>query len=201
MSGCFLLLLGYYEPMLLARTHGFNSRKVTQAACLILQLRGGTMSYLKLLKLLYECDREALRKLGRHISGDRHVSMDHGPVLSGTYQLIGDPPEDTASSFWHQNISPPHSDYLVSKCGDPGDDDLSEAEIDVIKGVFKELGHWNRWALVKRMHAYPEWHDPDGSSLPIPISDILQAVEVDAELAKRIDQEIQEKQAIKALFK
>jgi len=46
------------------------------------------MNYLKLMKLLYLADRESMRRNGRPISGDRYVSMDHGPVLSQTLNLI-----------------------------------------------------------------------------------------------------------------
>ena len=38
----------------------FNERKATEAAAHLLALRGGQMHYLKLLKLLYIADREAL---------------------------------------------------------------------------------------------------------------------------------------------
>lgn len=60
----------------------FNDRKATQAAALLLQLRGGKMSYMKLIKLLYLADREALLQWGRPITTDRYVSMNRDPVLS-----------------------------------------------------------------------------------------------------------------------
>jgi len=50
------------------------------------------MSYLKLIKLLYIIDREALLRWGRPLTGDRYVSMDHGPVLSQTLNLITEEP-------------------------------------------------------------------------------------------------------------
>ncbi len=53
----------------------FNERKATQAAAYLLQMRGGTMSYMKLIKLLYLADRAALVRFGRPITTDRYVSM------------------------------------------------------------------------------------------------------------------------------
>jgi uncharacterized phage-associated protein len=46
------------------------------------------MSYLRMLKLLYIADRESLRATGRPITGDQMVAMEHGPVLSGVFDLI-----------------------------------------------------------------------------------------------------------------
>ncbi len=39
-------------------------------------------------KLLYFADREHLAKYGRFISGDSYVAMKHGPVPSGTYDIL-----------------------------------------------------------------------------------------------------------------
>ena len=41
----------------------FNEAKAAQAAARLLKLRGGRMSFLKLIKLLYIVDREALLRL------------------------------------------------------------------------------------------------------------------------------------------
>ena len=46
------------------------------------------MSYLKLIKMLYFLDREALLRWGRPVTTDRYVSMDNGPVVSRIYDLI-----------------------------------------------------------------------------------------------------------------
>lgn len=66
----------------------FNERRATEAAAKFLKLRGGRMSYLKLIKLLYLLDREALLRWGRPVTTDRYVSMDNGPVVSRIYDLI-----------------------------------------------------------------------------------------------------------------
>src|ERR1039457_6692110 len=66
----------------------FNEAKATQAATQFLRLRGGRISYIKLIKLLYLADREALIRWGRPITTDCYVSMDVGPVVSRIYDLI-----------------------------------------------------------------------------------------------------------------
>ena len=50
-------------------------------AARLLKLHGAAMPYLKLIKLLYLADRQALLELGRPISCDLFVSMPHGPSV------------------------------------------------------------------------------------------------------------------------
>ena len=66
----------------------FNERRVAQMAAYLLDHARTRMKYLKLMKLLYLADRESMKRHGHPISGDRYVSMDHGPVLSNTLNLI-----------------------------------------------------------------------------------------------------------------
>ncbi len=65
----------------------FNERKATQAAAHLLKLRGGEMSFMKLINLLYLADRSALLQWVRPITTDSYVSMDRGPVLSRVLDL------------------------------------------------------------------------------------------------------------------
>ena len=62
------------------------------------------MPYLKLIKLLYFVDREALLRWGRPVTTDRLVSMPHGPVVSRIYDLISVGPDNRPASPWHQHI-------------------------------------------------------------------------------------------------
>lgn len=151
----------------------FNERKATEAAARLLELRGGQMHYLKLLKLLYIADREALARWGIPISHDSYVSMDHGPVLSQTYNLI----RDGGSRIWSEHISAPYGDYEIRLVGEkPLVQKLSEAEEKLLDEVFARYGNANRWDLVDETHKFPEWRDPHGSSLPISVGDILRAL-------------------------
>ena len=83
----------------------FNEKKATQAAAHLLRLRGGRMSYMKLIKLLYLADREALLRWGRTISTDRYVSMDRGPVLSRVLDLATDGEDPGTPSIWASSIT------------------------------------------------------------------------------------------------
>jgi len=162
----------------------FNEVKATQTASRLLRLRGGgRMSYLKLIKLLYIVDREALIRWGRTVTTDRHVSMPKGPVVSQIYDLItwDQPPGE--ETFWRKHISAPEN-FEVELNHDPGDEELSLAEENLIDEVFNEHGRKSRWELVKLTHDLPEWQDPNGGSLPITYRDILRAADkTEAEIA------------------
>src|SRR5450756_2974830 len=51
----------------------FREERTTQAAAYLLRLRGGRMSYMKLIKLIYFADRRALLELVRPITFDQWV--------------------------------------------------------------------------------------------------------------------------------
>jgi len=155
----------------------FDETKATQVAALILRLRGGRMHYIKLLKLLYLVDREGLRRWGIPVTTDRFASMDHGPIVSNIFNLITD--EEKPRAVWGRFISAPMGDWEVELVAnqDPGTSRLSKAEESLINEVYAQFGYRNRWDLIRNhMHKLPEWRHPDGSSIPIHIRQILEAI-------------------------
>ena len=167
-----------------------NEAKATQTAARILKLRGGQMHYIKLIKLLYLVDREALLRWGRPVTTARCVAMKNGPVLSEILDLIREEPEPGEGSIWHTYISSSPKDYEVVLLTDAPADELSKAEEDLIAEIFVKYGHRNRWDLVRFCHDLPEWQNPGLTSVPIEYSAILRAenkpsmevAEIDAEL-------------------
>ena len=150
----------------------FREEKATQAAALLLTWAGGSMNYMKLIKLLYLADRAALVRWGRPISFARAFSMRHGPVLSEVLDLIteGNPPGTTA--VWTRTISGP-SNYEVRLEAECAGRDLSDAEESVLAEVFREYGRFEPWALVDKLHqTLPEW-TPTNGAVPIRYRDVL----------------------------
>ena len=152
----------------------FNERKATQAAAHLLKLRGGEMSYMKLIKLLYLADRSALLQWGRPITTDSYVSMDRGPVLSRVLDLATDEELPGHTSVWAGHITEP-AHYSVRLQRDPGEDELSEAELGLLDQIFQQHGRKSRWELVDLTHKLPEWKNPQGGAIPIQYRDILKA--------------------------
>ncbi len=151
----------------------FRADKTTQAASLLLKLRTEKMSYMKLVKLLYLADREALKRWGRPISYDSYVSMDHGLVLSRTLNLINASDRSEAQQYWSKFISPPFGDHEIQSIKDPGTENLSESEEELLNEIFTEFGKMSRWEIVDYVHTLPEWIDPKGSAIPIQYEDVL----------------------------
>jgi len=153
----------------------YREDKATQAAARLLKLRGGRMSHLKLIKLLYLVERESLARFGAPLSYDTYVSMPHGPVVSSTLDRINTR-EAYQDGYWDTVIAP-KVDHEVS-LRDPNvvpEDQLSPAEQALIDEIFVRFGKLSRWQLVEHTHTLPEWTDPQGSSIPISPDDILRS--------------------------
>jgi uncharacterized phage-associated protein len=177
----------------------FNERRATEAGARFLKLRGGRMSYLKLIKLLYLLDREALLRWGRPVTTDRYVSMDNGPVVSRIYDLIREEPAPGTDPIWRHYISAPQ-EYEVALLAEPETDELSRAEEALIEEVFAKFGNFNRWDLVRISHELPEWQDPNGSAIPIQYRDILRAGnKTDSEIAA-VEAELESLAATEAML-
>ena len=132
------------------------------------------MSYMKLIKLLYLADRGALLRWGRPITTDNYVSMDRGPVLSHVLDLTTEEDSPGQKSIWANHITEPER-YSVRLRSDPGEDELSTAELELLDEIFREHGAKSRWDLVDLTHQLPEWKNPQGSAIPIQYRDILKA--------------------------
>ena len=166
----------------------FDEAKATQAAAYFLRLRGGQMHYVKLIKLLYLTDREALIRWGAPVTTDRHVSMDNGPVTSRILNLIT---EDRPKPVWEKFISAPLGEYEVKLLQEAPTDRLSPAEERLMSEIHEQYGHRNRWDLIAEvMHKLPEWQNPKGSSIPISIRDILRAAGEDEEQIRAVMREL-----------
>ena len=130
------------------------------------------MSYMKLMKLLYFADREALIRWGSPITADIFYSMDRGPVLSRVLTLVTEGAAPQESHFWEQHLQP-FGDHEIRLIADPPDGELSEAEVELLDEVFDKFGALSRWAIVDEAHKLPEWEDPRRGRILIRYSDIL----------------------------
>ena len=154
--------------------NSFDEAKTTQASALFIKTcNQPNMPYIKLIKLLYLADREALSRWGRPITFDSYVAMRNGPVLSCTLDLMTDEPKE--DTYWYKYFSEPQG-YNVALKDDPGIDELSQAEIDLITEIAHKYGSMNKWNLVDNViHKLPEWINPGNKATPIEYEDILKA--------------------------
>lgn len=180
----------------------FNEERAAQAAAFFLYRAGGRLPLIKLMKLLYLAEREAVRQFGEPIIGDKLVSMPHGPVLSITLELM-----NGASNYpvgWNRWITDREGhDLALADAGmirSPEEDllDLSLDDLEVLKTIWDKFGHWDKWKLRDYTHTggCPEWQDPQGSSHPIPMERLLQVLEFSSEKICATLEHLQEREQV-----
>lgn len=139
------------------------------------------MTRKRILKLLYIADRELIAHHRRPITGDRPVAMDHGPVLSHTYDLM----KGAASGVetWNQYIQQvaPYTHRLLA---DPGVGRLSKLELAKLEEVVQRYWWVDDDELSRVTHSFAEWkrnQPPAGGMKPIPTEHVLEALGLAAE--------------------
>jgi uncharacterized phage-associated protein len=185
----------------------FDERRAAQAAAFLLFMAGGCLSVLKLMKLLYLAERRAFLLHGEPITGDRLVSMPHGPVLSMTYERmcgIGTREE----GGWSDWVAGREGNMLSlrdpSMIRSPAQDllRLSESDLKVLQATWDEFGHMGDWALRDYTHsgACPEWQDPEGSSQPISYQTLFRHLGYSQDVAEALQERLSGQAALSRAF-
>lgn len=183
----------------------FNEAKTAQAAALVMSKCGTSLHIVKLMKLLYLADRASLQAQHATITGDRMVSMPHGPVLSTTLNVVSgsslskDRPWDrwvNDRSYHHVSLKTP-----INTRWDL--DELSDFDIKIIEGVCARYGHMGEWELRDFTHDAkncPEWVDPNGSSHPILFTTLFKAFGLEDAVAEELAAEQEDDAALDRMF-
>ena len=180
-----------------------NERKVAEmAAFFLLQAPNRSMPHLKLMKLLYLSDRRSFEEHGFSMSGDRMVSMEHGPVLSTTLNLIsGKIP--SSHNGWNSLISE-LKDNQVSLIADVTVDDLlefSRADKEIMNSIWEQFGHMSQWEIRNYTHdKCPEWQNPGDSSFPIELDALFAALGFSREESEELQREAEVRESIDNFF-
>lgn len=182
----------------------FDQKKVAQSAAWFVSRAGGQLTILKLMKLLYLADRQAIAAFARPISGDRMVSMPHGPVLSQTLEVANGNLESEPEGW---------DSWLCDRAGReialrPGRDvsrealdSISDAEFAILNEVQDRFGHMSAIALRDYTHREcPEWRDPNGSSRPIPLQRVLTVTGRSQEETTAIMHQVEEDSRLDRVF-
>lgn len=184
----------------------FDERRAAQAASYLLFRSGGSMPLLKLIKLIYLAERLSLQRYGEPLTGDKLVSMDHGPVLSRVYNHMNGSVR-SAPGGWDSWISD-RAGHMVAlrepnSINDPSEDllALSDSDLEVLAEVWGEFGHWDRWDLVRYTHEHlPEWQNPNGSSLPISYASLFNALGYSDQASADLQNHLIEQDRLSAAF-
>lgn len=156
----------------------YDPRKAAQTVAFFALKEGGAINVLKVVKLVYLADRESLRQRGHPIQYENRFSLPHGPVNSATLDYLNGSYRDDGG--W--------SDFLRDRANNDVGlatqnmtlgalDELSKREIGILEQVWSQFGQMNGYDLADWTHDnIPEWQNPNGSSLPIPLDRMMAAV-------------------------
>lgn len=175
----------------------FSPARTAQVCAEFTRRAGGTINILKLVKLVYLCDRMSMQQYASPITYDTYVSMDHGPVPSNALNLINGRLNDLAWNKWMEERGESHM-VAVKMQGfvDKDLDELSAADLKIVDKIWGEFGDIEEWKLSRYTHQHcTEWKHPGGSSTPIEEWEIFRALgwsRKDAESAHRRIQEQRE---------
>ena len=160
----------------------FNEKKAAQSAAYFLLRAGGSLSVLKLTKLLYLAERRSFEKFSEPMIGDQLVSMPHGPVLSRTYNHMNGELNCVNGGWEHWIADRANHDVALrdpESFHSPEEDllELSEADLEVLREIWDQFGKMSAWQLREYSHRNcPERKDPDGSMIPIRFADLFDAL-------------------------
>lgn len=154
----------------------FDATKAVEAIGVILRNHPGKQaSKMRILKLLYIADREAIKEVSRPILGTRTVAMDHGPLHSAVLSLINGEhiDEPVFARYFALNR------YIVQMTSDPGVTKLSRFDVQKLTEVCEKFEMQDDSAIAHAVcHAFDEYKAVcvEGTAKEISLESILDAV-------------------------
>ncbi|MEZ0020056.1 Panacea domain-containing protein [Sinorhizobium fredii] len=156
----------------------FLTRKAAQVTSFFALRSGGRINILMATKLLYLADRLSMERRDCPITNDTYVSMPFGPVNSYTYSYMrGEAP--TRQEDWLEFISPRIGNdlRLAQELAIDDLDELSRGDLKILDETWERFKDIDRFDLAEWTHDYcPEWKNPNGSSIPIELASIFNAL-------------------------
>ncbi|AUF95800.1 hypothetical protein CXQ80_08090 [Pseudomonas sp. 02C 26] len=166
-----------------------HTEKTIQLMHFFTEKNGGTISDVKLMKLLYFTDRLSLEKTGYPLTYDDYFSMNRGPILSGAKNIIdkySNPqyqsifneatPGKSPQNFNLKNVSLKNTGSCISDIDNVDFDLFSLQDREIAEAIFAKFGAMDDDAIVQYAHnpsICPEWEWPDGSRRTISLETIL----------------------------
>jgi len=169
----------------------FDIDKSIAATALVLQEAGGKCDLIHIVKTLYYANRLFLVEHGRTITGDRLVSMNMGPVVSQTYDLLkGSTAADPSNlTKWKTFISPRQGNF-VRLIRLPDVQYLSVKEVEFLKNAYMVVSQVKTRLSDWSHTVFPEWKNPNGGSEDIDPADILRIEQKPSQEIADIEDEV-----------
>lgn len=169
----------------------FRSKKAAQICAYFASQNSGSIDKLKLIKLVYLSERKFLSNYNHPILFDDFYSLPRGPICSNTLNGINRKLHDM--TVWDEYIER-YGDLVVTVKPVDRDvlDHISNAEMDVLEGVWKQFSVMTSAELSDYTHNNCPEYKATTKSNPITYFQILEALgEEDAsEIANDISEDI-----------
>lgn len=134
-------------------------KKIIQALNYLATKEGGSIDYLKAIKLLYLADRLHLRKYGRLITDDHLVAMWNGTLGSMTKDIANHSQQFLPYEVYkysEDKLARDKAAYTITAKSEDKDR-LSDTDMECMNEVFKTLGSLDGFKLGDLTHNLPEW--------------------------------------------
>ena len=166
----------------------FQEKKAVAMAARIVANQGGSISHIKLMKLMYLAERKRLAEKGSPITGSRLVNMAKGPVLSEAYDCMKPKRNSHMPSQcgdeWRKVLSPIASETIHLKKTASVPRALTPPETEAIDSVLAEFGHFTPEQLIDYTYDLPEYEDPGDGAKWIIVEEIFSAAGLPPEVVE-----------------
>lgn len=179
----------------------FHIGKATEAASAFLQHAGGTLSIMKLIKLMYLLDRLSLDRRNMPVVGGDYLSMRNGPVTSEILDLINSGRlADEPDARWSECIGDRRNhDVHLDKV--PERWHVSDVELDFINEIWATHGHMDQWELRDWCHTHcGEWTPLNRGCAPIAVERIGQVLGKAPHQIEKLKSEVAELNLLDQIF-
>lgn len=134
----------------------FNYRKSIQSLNLFAILEGGTINYMKAIKLIWLSDRYYLRNHGKTITGDEYFALKNGPLASCTSDLIK-VVKISEVELNYRNTYISKNGYSISSIKESDLKVFSKKELEVLNKIYSAFSSMNWSEISDFSHIFPEW--------------------------------------------
>lgn len=161
-----------------------RERQAAQMAVAFIRRAGGTIGKLRLVKLMYLAEREAMLRFLLPIVEDDVCAMQRGMGLSATWRFAGGGDSPTPTGDWGSHVVQTARGLSVRKGVSVHSlDGLSDEDLRVIQQVWDDYGAMGQDELVHEVHhKLPEWikhwhaEARRNGSVAVPYSDLYQTI-------------------------
>lgn len=177
----------------------FSVSKLVHVVAFFLQKGGGSMSKLKLMKLLYLSERESLLLFGFGIVSDKLCSLPSGPALVGTAELLSGSFASDELDGWIKHSGDHVVELKKSNVSVNDLDELSLSDLEILEKVWENCGKMDKWQIRDYVcHHCPEWSGD--SVVPITFEELFLACGMNKDEACVVANEIKEEEYRHRMF-